>query len=255
MKNKEKSFIERAKGLRSFDSNTSLGAQSSKPATVFAGAFSLQFLQYYANQTVPALVTPANVPAAGQTSIPVFAFGKMDFDGGYSKALSLIPNTSGWTLELFGIFNVNIFPADIDVNIRGLLRTGDMVFRYGLTTGGVDYERVVVVRCPQVSYGTLLSALSSDSFTINAIQYTVNALTLNQLNNQITLVNQSIFGKSENDQIDPTLYITGDTFNRNISGIPLSTVITKQKGFAFLANFDANEFTWSVTCSYITKTR
>ena len=252
MKRTEQNFLNRAKGLRSFDSTTTLGTKTGTPA-VFTDQFNLQFLTYYASVTAHARVLPAAVPAAIQNPLPVFAFGKMDYDGGYAKALSLIPNTSTWVLGGYGIYNVTIFPAAIDTSLQALLRTGDMIFSYTTTSGGVDYQRVMVVRCPQVSYGTLMSALNSDSFTLSLIRYTVDPVNLNQLNNQLVFVNQSLFGKAVDDKINPSTLIDGSTFNRNIADIALNSVITKQKGFVTLVEFDAVDFNWTMTCSYVTK--
>lgn len=220
---------------------------------VFTSQFNLRFLTYYQNITVPALVAAAAVPAAVQTNNSIVAFGNSDFAGGYPKSLQFVPDAV-WTLDRFGIYGKDIFLANVTL-IAPFLMRGDMVSLWDVTTAAVHFQKIIVVRCPQVAYGTLLDALNSDTFMINMIRYKVNPLQVAQLVNQIIPITQSLFGKAQDDKIDPSTYITGQTFNQNISDIPLELAIDKSKILCTYAGFDVVDFDWTITVAYSKKIR
>lgn len=220
---------------------------------VFVAQFNLRFLTYYQNITVPALVAAAAVPAAVQTNNSIVAFGNSDFAGGYPKSLQFVPDAV-WTLDRFGIYGKDVFLANVTL-IAPFLMRGDMVSLWDVTTAAVHFQKIIVVRCPQVAYGTLLDALNSDTFMINMIRYKVNPLQVAQLVNQIIPITQSLFGKAQDDKIDPSTYITGQTFNQNISDIPLELAIDKSKILCTYAGFDVVDFDWTITVAYSKKIR
>lgn len=250
--------------LRSFDNletadggTTSSGVQATLKNIVgnpvFTSQFNINFLTYYQNITVPALVAPAALPAAIQTNQSLIVFGNSDYAGGYPKALQYVPDAV-WTLTLVGIYLKDILPAGVGL-VAPFCQRGDMVMTWRTVTGGVTYERVTVVRCPQVAYGTLVDALNSDTFLINMIRYVVNPLQIAQLRNQIIPYTQSLFGKAQDDKIDPSTYVTGQTFNQNIADIPLELAIDKTKGLCTYAGFDVVDFGWTITVAYSKKIR
>jgi len=73
------------------------------------------------------------------------------------------------------------------------------------------------------------------------------------LTNQITLIRQSLFGKTNTDTLDPNTYITGGTFNPNIADIPITIPIDKNLVLATVLNFDAGIVNWVVTVATIRK--
>jgi len=220
---------------------------------VFTAQFNFNFLVYYQNITVPALVLPAALPAGGQTNNPIIVLGNSDFAGGYAKGITYVPDAV-WTLTLVGIYGRDLLPADVGLVAPFCLR-GDMVITSRVTIAAVVYERVTIIRCPQVAYGTLLDALNSDTFMINMIRYVVNPLQIAQFQNQLIPYTQSLFGKAQDDKIDPGTYITNMTFNQNISDIPLELAIDKSKGICFYAGFDVVNFGWTITVAYSKKIR
>jgi len=220
---------------------------------IFTAQFNLRFLTYYQNETVPALVAAAALPVAIQTNNSIVAFGNSDFAGGYPKSLQFVPDAV-WALDRFGIFGRDVFATETML-ITPFINRGDMVSIWNVTTGAVLYQKIIIVRCPQVAYGTLLDALNSDTFMINMIRYKVNPLQVGQLINQIIPIVQSLFGKAQDDKIDPSTYITGDTYNQNISDIPLELAIDKTKILATYAGFDVVDFDWTITVAYSKKIR
>jgi hypothetical protein len=224
---------------------------------VFVAQFNLRFLTYYYDVTGTALISPAAMLAADPdvcTDNSYVAFGNSDFAAGYVKAYQYVPDNE-WALTLVGIYGRDVFAADVS-DVAPFCNRGDMVSIWDVTAISTNkYKKVLVLRCPQVAYGTLLDALNSDTFMINMIRYKVNPLQTNQLSNQIITIVQSLFGKAQDDKIDPSTYITGQTFNQNIADIPLELAIDKTKILATYVGYDVVDFDWVITVAYSKKIR
>jgi hypothetical protein len=111
----------------------------------------------------------------------------------------------------------------------------------------------IQIHCNNVPYLTLVDSLGSDLITINMIRYTVLLALVAQLGNQITLIMQTLFGKTSTDTLDPNTYITSNTFNANIADIPLTLPVDKNLILATVVNFDCVQFTWTLTVAKIQK--
>jgi hypothetical protein len=111
----------------------------------------------------------------------------------------------------------------------------------------------VHIHCNNVPYLTLVDSLGSDLITLNMIRYTVLLALVAQLGNQITLIMQTLFGKTSTDTLDPNTYITSNTFNPNIADIPLTLPVDKNLILATVVNFDCVQFTWTLTVAKIQK--
>lgn len=213
------------------------------------------------------VATPAQLPESLKTQLPMMAFGTADFSGGYERARNLIP-LQGWSYDSFSVVGKDVVdPLDalgddvVSFTQAGVAKTGDMLIRIKAknlsgdsTFSGNFWYAEILISCPQVAYGTLLDSSSSDSFIINMIRYTVPEGQELQFQNQIRLLQQTLFGKAGDDKVDPQTYITGGTFNKNIADIPLEFLIDKNHGLHSYINYDIQAFSWTVTVFAIKKT-
>jgi len=216
---------------------------------VFTAQFTLRLTQVYYDETGAAVILPAALPAALQVNNPVYVFGKADFSGTFNKSRQAIPFVNGgagfWNYLEHGIVGKGTlatassqYPTAVD---------GDLVFISQATVAANVYTRIAIVHCPNVAYGTLLDSISSDTFRINMIRYTVDPTLTAQLANQISILRQTLFGKTSNDTIDPQAYITGNTFNRNISDIPLEIGVDKNLVLGMQMLFNVQLADWVIT--------
>ena len=231
-------------------------------------------IRYYSQAAVgtPVVVAAAAIPVAQQTTLPVYVFGQSDYSGNYTRARQIVTGGGGWTyadMKLIkgGGGEVGYHPlphaaASVEYQsgtiFNNLLNPGDLLlcipmagFVAGAAATTITAE--VHITCANVPYLTLVDSLSSDLITLNMIRYTVGALLVAQLTNQITLIRQSLFGKTNTDTLDPNTYITGGTFNPNIADIPITIPIDKNLVLATVLNFDAGIVNWVVTVATIRK--
>ena len=218
----------------------------------FQDQFNLNFKILYYSGVGNATILPDAIPNELKTKVPVFLFGNSDYQGGFNKIKSFFPlnlwvdDTVGAAIDEYGIFRKEKSSLSIVPCIRNIIKAGDLFFLYTSKIGGVDYFACVIVNCPQVAYGSLLDSINSDVFKINNIRYFVPAANTNQLSNQILLLSKSIFGKTQDDYVDPNLFVTGKTHNTNIADIPLNMEINKYKGIGFYIDYNCVSFNWSV---------
>jgi hypothetical protein len=143
----------------------------------------------------------------------------------------------------------------------GLVLPGDLVYiapMVGFVAGAAATTEAVevIIRCPNVPYLSLLSALSSDLVTLNMIRYVVPAANVAQLAQQITFIKGSLFGKTATDTLDPQTFITPGTFQPQIADIPITLPIDKNLCAATHAIYTAVvpiQFTWTLTVETINK--
>ena len=241
----------------------------------FKAEITLQFFVRYYSQAVvgtPAAVVP---PAGQQTNLPLYVFGHTDFCGKYAKARQLVPGGAGWVYADMAILEggdgrTGYFPlphaaASVEyisgTAFNNLLLNGDMLFLIpmaGFVAGAAatSVTAEIVVRCPNVPYTTLLAALSSDLFTINMIRYVVPAANVAQLGQQVTLMKQSLFGKTATDTLDPQTFITPGTFQPQIADMPITIDVDKNFIFGTEVIYTAvvpMQFTWTLTVATINK--
>lgn len=229
-------------------------------------------IRYYSQAVVgtPVAVAAAAIPAAQQTQLPLYVFGSSDLTSGFAKARQLVPGGGGWTYADMKVVQGGM--GEVDYNplphaaggldyalgtvFNNLLQPGDLLvavpmagFVAGAAATTVTAE--IQIRCNNVPYLTLIDSLGSDLITLNMIRYTVPVALVAQLGNQITLIVQTLFGKTNNDTLDPNTYITSNTFNPNIADIPLTLGIDKNLTLATVVNFDCVQFTWTLTIAKI----
>jgi hypothetical protein len=232
-------------------------------------------VKYYSQAVVgtPVAVAAAGLPAGQQTKLPLFLFGYNDLAGAYKKAKAAVP-VAGWNIADSLLYLGNqqspvIYPlphaaAAVGYTLgsvyNNLVDNGDLVLAIpmnGFVAGAAATTIIaeVIIKCANVAYTSLISSLASDTFLINMIRYTVDPALLTQLQNQIAVVNQSIFGRASQDTIDPNAFITPMTYNKNIADMPTSVVINKYVGLALPVNYDSVSFSWTVTIQKINKFR
>jgi len=241
----------------------------------FKAEITLQvFVRYYSQAVVGTPV--AAVPAAGQqTNLPLYLFGHTDWKANYARARQLVPGGGGWTYADMAVIPVGsgkvsyqpLPHAAASVEyisgsiFNNLAQNGDLLFLIpmaGFVAGAAatTHTAEIIVRCPNVPYTTLLSALSSDLITLNMIRYVVPAAAVAQLGQQVTLLKQSLFGKTATDTLDPQTFITPGTFQPQIADMPITVNIDKNFGFATQIIYTAAvpiTLTWTLTVSEINK--
>lgn len=254
----------------------SLGASLSaiKGNPPFKGEVALQISVKYYSQGVagtPVDTAPSALPTALKTQYPVYFFGKGDLRANYAKASSLV-NLAAWDEDKMSVIvggqNAQsvIYPDSANPTtpyaigsvVNNRLAKGDVLLVIPMSgfTAGASATTViaeVLIHCNNVAYSTMIDALASDILGINMIRYTVDPSQTSQLNNQIEIIKQSPLGKTSSDSLDPNTYITGQTFNNNISDIPINLPVDKNLGLATLVNYDVVSFTWTVTFLYVNK--
>lgn len=244
---------------------TQLMASQGNPG--FTAQFDLQILrQFYTYVTATGVFTPityaallAAEPTAAAAKLNAFVFGNSDFSSGFAKLQSQFP-LAVWTYGVPFIYGKETAPAingvNIDANVTGQLVKGDLVIPYYVTLGGVNYAALVVVRCTQVAYGTLLDALNSDMFTMNMIRYIMADITaagLAQYNNNIFIQKLSLFGKYDSDFVSPNSFKLPEQMQDGVIDIPLVKGIDKQIALASAMNNDSGVVQWSIFVAIVNK--
>jgi hypothetical protein len=241
----------------------------------FKAEITLQIFARYYDQAV--VGTPvASVPlAAQQTTLPVYIFGNIDWMSSYTRARQLVPGGAGhqwadmkWLVGGSGEVDYDPVPhaaAGVDYAIGSIffnqVLNGDLLYvvpMIGFVPAAAATTEVaeVIVRCPNVPYTSLLSALSSDLITLNMIRYVVPVANVAQLANQITLVKSSLFGKTSTDTLDPQTFVTPGTFQPQIADIPITVPIDKNFLMATQMLYTAVvpiQMSWTLTISSINK--
>lgn len=241
----------------------------------FKAEITLQvFVRYYSQAVVGTPV--AAVPAAGQqTDLPLYIFGHTDYKAAYANGRQLVPGQAGWTYADMAIIPVGTgrvsyqplphAAASVEYIsgsvFNNLTLPGDLLFLIpmaGFVAGAAatTHTAEIIVRCPNVPYTKLLQALASDLITLNMIRYVVPAAAVAQLGRQVSLLKQSLFGKTSTDTIDPQTFITPGTFQPQIADIPITVPIDKNFMFATTIMYTAVvpiAFTWTLTVSSINK--
>jgi hypothetical protein len=203
----------------------------------------------------------AAVPATAAAKLPAFVFGNSDFAGGFAKLRAQFPLTT-WTYDnplIYGVGREGTSFGDLDAVAKAALSPGDLVIPVTLISGGINYVTFVIVRCTQVAYGTLLDALNSDMFMMNMIRFIVpdaTAASLNQYQNNISILKQSLFGKFDSDFVSPNSFKLPEQQQDNIIDIPLKKGIDKQVALALMVNpnIPNGTFQWSIFVNFVDKT-
>ncbi len=174
----------------------------------FQAQFDTQvFLQYYTlTGGAYTKIAPAALDASLQNKLPVFLFGHADFAAGYAKMMQNYP-ISGWVYGFPGVYGKDYFtPYAFTATVTANLINGDVVlpFTSPAPGGGTTTLALVVIRCTQVAYASLLESISSDRFSMNMLRYVLPDLTqLAQYAQQIGVYYQSLFGKFDSDSLSP----------------------------------------------------
>jgi hypothetical protein len=250
-------------------SKTQLQASAGNPA--FTAQFDVQTrLKYF---TVAAGVwtgrTAAYVlanAAALATQLPGFVFGNSDFASGYKKLRENFPLAGGWVYGSPFVYGrdtaeVHITGLDdvvaLDATALAQLQVGDVVIPVSAAIAGpVYYVGLVIVRCTQVGYGTLLDALNSDMFTMNMLRYIISdtsAVGLAQYNNNVFVMKQSLFGKFDSDFVSPNSFKLPEQMQDGVIDIPLVKGIDKQVALATYINYDVVDIQWSLFVAMVNK--
>lgn len=219
--------------------------------TVSSGAFTLRTAAY--------ILTNAATLA---TQLAFFVFGQMDFEGGYKKIKSQFP-LNIWQYGAPFIYgkddpwvSVAGVVTQLDGTANAQLQDGDMVQSFSAVVGGVNYVALVVIRCVNVAYGTLLSASSSDSYVVNRVRYILRDTSpagLEQYAQAIYWFKQSLFGKFDQDSITPNSQKPPDQFQAGIVDVGMLKNITKEIAFGSYLNYDCVSLQWSIFVKTVNK--
>ena len=223
---------------------------------VYDAQFDLEVKTYFINTAgAGTIVTPANLPAALQVSQPVYLFGHIDYAGGYAVSQSKVPRNAAWIFNLQYRYLVDD-PAGLPAITPALVnaKSGDMITLWLQTSGGVNYAMVQILTSPNVAYSSLLEAISSDRFVINKLRLNVQSDNfVSQFKNGFTVIKQTLFGKSSDDQYSANSFINPFNNLKYICDVPLTMPVDKNKTLAFLMNYDCQDETISVFVKTVNK--
>lgn len=217
--------------------------------TVAAGVYTLRTAAYI-------LANAATLATAAALSF--FVFGQSDFLGGYKKTKSQFPLTT-WTygnpfVYGNGSYHNTAFGV-LDATAIAQVQVGDLVMPF-TAVSGANYCALVIIRCANVSYGTLIAALSSDKFVINRIRYIQNdtsAAGLTQYANAIYWFKQSLFGKFDQDSLTPNSQKPPDQYQAGIIDLRITKNVSKEIIFGSALNYDAVSLQWSIFVKQVDK--
>jgi hypothetical protein len=231
-------------------------------------------VRYYSQAVVgtPAAAVP---PAGQQNPLPLYLFGANDRKSNFARARQLVPGGAGFNYGDMAVINTGdgtcgYFPlphaaASVEyisgTIFNNIALPGDLLFLIPMTgfvagAAGTTVTAEILIRCPNVPYTNLLSALDSDLVTLNMIRYVVPVANVAQLAQQVTLIRASLFGKTSTDTLDPQTFITPGTFQPQIADIPITLPIDKNLIAATNIIYTAvvpMQFTWTLTVSEISK--
>lgn len=230
----------------------------------FDATFDLQILTVYFTVAagVYTLRTAAYVLANAATlanRLAFFTFSQADFCGGFAKVKGQFPlvNWSYGSPFIYGNGFPNTTFGDLDATALAQLQVGDMVQPFTATVAGpVNYVALVIIRCANVAYGTLLASTNSDSFIVNKIRYVQNdtsAAGLAQFNNPVQWQKLSLFGQYGTDNLAPVGQKSPNQFQNGIIDLDVTKAITKEIGFASYLNYDAVNLLWTVYVKVVNK--
>lgn len=228
----------------------------------FSATFNLTFLAKYYTLSGGAYteIAASALNAGLQNDLPFFIFGNNDFASGFKKLKGEFVINSNWTYGVPGIWGKDLFTdLSFDATVTGSLQTGDLVipFTSALPGGGTTTLALLIVRCPEIAYGSLLEMLNSDRFDINGVRYVLSDTTkLAQYTRQISFNDLSIFGKFNSDKLTPNDYKVPEQFQNGIVDIPIGGKwgrIDKHISWGFFNLYDNVESSWTVFCSMVNK--
>lgn len=244
--------LQQMKGNPSFDAQFDIQLLT-RYFTVAAGAFTLRTAAYVLANAATLATTAA---------LAFFVFGQSDYQGGFKKVKSQYPLATWQYGQPFvygsgaSVVTVNGVTTQLDASALAQLQVGDLVLPYYASVAAVYYVALVIVRCTNVAYGTLLAATNSDSFVLNRIRYIQNDTSnagLAQFANAIGWYKQSLFGKFDQDSITPNSQKTPEQFQAGIIDLPIVKAITKEIAFASYLNYDATDLQWSIFVKTVNK--
>lgn len=189
----------------------------------------------------------ANAPTLA-TKLPAFFFGNTDFASGFAK-LQTQYALSVWSYNapfVYGRDYARTATAELDATATALLQNGDVVLPFSATSGSV-YNALVIIRCSQVPYATLVSALASDKFAMNMLRYVIDTTTYgtSQFNNAIGVYRETLFGKFDSDTVSPTSFKQPDQQQAGIIDLPIEKGIDKSIALAPLIDYNTVQIQWS----------
>lgn len=230
-------------------------ADSASPSAVTVGtglgnvAFTDQFtinilLRYFTVvTTVYTTVAAAAIAAILKTQLAVFIFGNGDSQSGYAKLRQAFPLIGGWLYNdifIYGYTQARTAFSNLDATALAVLQIGDLVLPFSATTAGpINTVCLVIVRMSNGQYSALLADTSSDTFNVVRLRYSVDVTAVSQFNNPVGVYNQSIFGATKSDLVDPIAFKSAVQFQTGILDIDLRQTINKATAWASYVNFDA----------------
>lgn len=240
--------------------------QAGKGNPPFDAQFDLQILVKYFSVSAGAFTARtaaymlANAPTlATDSSLAFFTFGLNDFNSGFKKLRGQAP-LPVWAYAnpfFYGPGQYTITPFGVlDATALAQLQLGDQVIVCSATVSSVNYIALVIVRSPNVGYGTIFSALYSDQFVMNRLRYIQNdtsAAGLTQYNNAINWINLSLFGKMATDNVTVTSMKSPDQFQAGIIDLNFQKNMNKETAFWSYLNYDAVNLQWSFFVQTVAK--
>lgn len=234
------------------DRNFKLSQGAYQPPFSAQVQFTLQILYFTESSGVYTSIAASALDATLKTKLPFFLFGQADFQAGYSVLQQNFP-VSVWTYGdpfVYGKDVARTAFSDLDANVTALLQKGDVVQPFtAVVSGPTNTVALVVMRCSDVPYATLLESTSSNLFKINMVRITLadaTATNLAQLRNPINVGTETMFGRFTKDTINPNSFKNPEQNQANIVDVLARIDIYKEKAIAQYINYDVGAFEWNV---------
>lgn len=167
-------------------------------------------------------VTNDIVVSGNKQALPIALFGASQIASAYRlQLLPLVP--AGVTIQqvAFG-------------NQAGFTNSEKVIFFF---TDGVHTDSVQIT-CQQVEYSNFIQAMQgNDMFKLSKIRMTLNdtsSLGLDQFSNAIQIVRKSLFGKLEQDSINPASYKKPEQFQSGIVDLKATIDVDKETSLLML---------------------
>lgn len=234
------------------DRNFKLSQGAYQPPFTAQVQFNLQILYFTESSGVYTQILPAALDATLKTKLPFFLFGQADFQAGYSVLQQNFP-VSVWNYGDPFVYGKDVARtefSELDATVKALLQKGDVVQPFtAVVTGPTNTVALVVMRCTDVPYATLLESTSSNLFKINMVRITLadsQATNLAQLRNPINVGTETMFGRFTKDTINPNSFKNPEQNQANIVDVLARIDIYKEKAIAQYINYDVAPFEWNI---------
>jgi hypothetical protein len=238
-----------------------------------AAQFNIQAeLKIFQGALSATVIPGTSLPSVLQRNFPFPIFGSYDAASNYSyfaetSGLKRPSTTASLNLnKWFPVYmdfvklSSNTFPLGSFFNAAAVNyfdKAGDFgIIFSGIVTGGAptdEYMAAIKISVNEVGYGSIVSAINSDVFYFNKMQFSFESDSLNQYNVPLNIVRQSIFGKGKSEQNTFGTFKSPGEFQSKIIDVPIKELMTKYILWIYAFDFRTTLMNFNFYVNYINK--